>query len=111
MIPLTAVLERVAGLEEAELVAWIERRWVRAEPAPGAPAGGYLFHEVDVARVRLIHDIRRDCAVDDEALDLVLSLVDQVYRLRRQLTALAAAVDAQPATVRDAIVTTLRERG
>ena len=106
MIALRDVLARVDGLEEAELVAWIERRWVRAEPAPG----GYLFREVDLARVRLIVEIRRECAVDDEALELVLSLLDQVYRLRRQLRALSDAVAAQPDDVRSRILAALADR-
>ncbi|SRR5258708_33655577 len=106
MIPLTDVLNLVGGLEEADLVTWIERRWVRAEPTPG----GYLLREVDVARVRLILDMQRECAVDDEALELVLPLLDQVYRLRRQLTALSGAVAAQPAEIRARIVGALADR-
>jgi chaperone modulatory protein CbpM len=106
MIPLTDVLTRVGGLEEAELVGWIERRWVRAEPVPG----GYLFRDVDVARVRLILEIRRECAVDDEALELVLSLLDQIYRLRRQLKALSDAVGSQPDDVQDRILGALSDR-
>ena len=106
MISLAAVLEQVGGLAEAELVAWIERRWVRAEPA----AGGYAFEEVDIARIRLIHEIRRECAVDDEALDVVLSLLDQVYRLRRQLKALSGAVASQPEAVRARILAALAAR-
>jgi chaperone modulatory protein CbpM len=105
VIALTDVLARVGGLEEAELVAWIERRWVRAEPAPS----GWLFREVDVARVRLIVEMRRDCAIDDEALGLMLSLLDQVYRLRRQIKALSGAVEAQPAEVRDRILAALAD--
>ncbi len=100
MIPLAEVLTRVDDLDEAELVAWIERRWVRAE----ATAGDYLFRDVDVARVRLIVEIRRECAVDDDALDLVLSLLDQIYRLRRQLKALTGAVEAQPEEIQQRIL-------
>jgi len=100
MIPLAALLEQVAGLDEAELTGWIERRWVR----PEASAGGWLFHEVDVARVRLIVEFRRDYALDDESLPVVLSLLDQVYRLRRQLGALSDAIDRQPAEIRERVL-------
>jgi len=105
MIPLAILLERVGGLDEAELVRWIEQRWVRAESAPG----GYLFREVDVARVRLILEIRRDFAVDEETLPVLLALLDQLYRARRQLGALSGAVAAQPADIRDRILAALRE--
>jgi len=62
-----------------------------------------VFHEVDVARVELILDIRRDFAIDDEAMELVLGLLDQVYGLRRQMRRLCEAVAAQPEEVQDAI--------
>ena len=106
MISLTDVVSQVGGLAEAELVARIERRGVGAEATPG----GYRLREVDVARVRLIVEIRRDCAIDDEALELVLPLLDQVYRLRRQLKALSAAVAAEPEDVRARILGALAER-
>jgi chaperone modulatory protein CbpM len=107
MIPLATLLERVGGLDEAELVRWIELRWVRAEPAHG----GYLFREVDVARVRLILEIRRDFAVDEETVPVLLALLDQLYRARRQLGALSGVVAAQPADIRDRILAALREAG
>jgi chaperone modulatory protein CbpM len=103
MIPIASVLQRVAGLDEAELIAWVERRWVRADASPD----GYRFQEVDVARVRLILDIRRDCAVDEDAMPLVLSLLDQVYRLRRQLKVLSEAVAAQPEDIRERVLDAL----
>lgn len=106
MIPLADVLHRIGDLDEAELIGWIERRWVR----PEAAAGGYLFRDVDVARVRLIVEIRRECAVDDEALELVLSLLDQIYRLRRQLKALSGAVATQPAEIQERIIGALSDR-
>lgn len=106
MIPLPDVLRRFAGLEEAELVGWIERRWVLAEPGPE----GWRFHEGDVARVQLILEIRRDHAIDEDATELVLSLLDQVYRLRRQLKALTGAVAAQPEDVRARVLAALDPR-
>ena len=54
----------------------------------------WLFHEVDVARVELIFEIRHDFAIDDEAMPLVLGLLDQVYSLRRQLRRLCDALTA-----------------
>ena len=63
----------------------------------------WVFHEVDVARVELILSIRRDFAIDDEAMELVLGLLDQVYSLRRQMRRLCDAVATQPEDVQDAI--------
>ena len=100
MIGLDDLLHRVTGLERTELVRWVENRWVLPEERG---AIGWQFHEVDIARVELILEIRRDYAVDDEATALVLGLLDQVYSLRREMRRLCDALEAQPAEVREAI--------
>jgi chaperone modulatory protein CbpM len=99
MIAFDELLIRLRGLERRELVRWVENRWV----LPERRAETWVFHEVDVARVELIFEIRRDFAIDDEAMPVVLSLLDQVYGLRRQMRRLCDAVAAQPDEVRDAI--------
>ena len=99
MIGFDEVLVRYRGLERRELVRWVEERWV----LPERHAETWVFHEVDVARIELILEIRRDFAVDDEAMPLVLSLLDQVYSLRRQMRRLCDAVAAQPEETQAAI--------
>ncbi len=111
MIGRDELMRRFAGLDSAELARWIENRWVLPEAAggssgePSGEPGGkrWVFHEVDIARVELILDIRREFAVDDEAMALVLGLLDQVYSLRRQMRRLCDALECQPAAIRDAI--------
>ena len=58
---------------------------------------------MDVARIRLVCELRGDLDVPEEAVPLVLSLLDQVHGLRREMRSLAKAVDAQPENVRAAI--------
>jgi chaperone modulatory protein CbpM len=99
MIGFDEVLVRYRSLERRELIRWVEERWV----LPERHADTWVFHEVDVARVELIIEIRRDFAVDDEAMPLVLSLLDQVYSLRRQMRRLCDAVAAQPEDIQTAI--------
>ena len=99
MIGFDELLLRLRGLERRELTRWVENRWV----LPERHAETWVFHEVDVARVELIIDIRRDFATDDEAIGLVLGLLDQVYDLRRQMRRLCDAVATQPPEVQDAI--------
>jgi chaperone modulatory protein CbpM len=99
MISIDALIRMIAGLQEAELRHWIDERWVR----PEAMSGGYVFREVDVARVRLIIELRQELAIDEEALPVVLQLLDQVYALRRRLRAMSDAIDAQPEAVRAAV--------
>jgi len=99
MIALDELLRRLRGLDRRELIQWVENRWVLPEQSGNT----WLFHEVDVARVELIQEIRHEFAVDDEALPIVLDLLDQVYGLRRQLRRLCDALAAQPEEVQQAI--------
>jgi chaperone modulatory protein CbpM len=104
MIALETLLKTVA-VDEAELLTWIDSGWVR----PETETGRWVFREVDIARVRLIAEIRHDLAIDDEAVPVVLSLLDQLYGVRRELTTLCSAIAAQPSDVRAAIAAAIGE--
>ena len=103
MIGVDDLVRRFAELNARELSRWIENRWIVPEHAVENDGERWVFHEVDVARVELILDIRREFAVDDEAMSLVLGLLDQVYSLRRQMRRLSDALEQQPPDIRDAI--------
>lgn len=105
MIGIDDLLGRFAGLERAELTRWVENRWVLTDES----GGRWVFHEVDIARVELILHVRRDFVVGDEAMEVVLGLLDQVYSLRRRLTRLADALAEQPPEVQAAIRKALTE--
>jgi len=104
MMRLRAVIALFPDLEERELVAWIEQRWVQPETAID---DGPVFREIDVARVHMIYDLRHRLDVHEETVPLVLSLVDQVYELRRNLKAMTRALDEQPSEIRNAILRAL----
>ncbi len=96
----TDVVRVVSGLKRAELRRWVAAGWVAPQRQDGEPR----FREIDVARLQMIVQIRRDMRIAEEGMPLVLSLVDQVYGLRNELRQLAEAVEAQPETVRQAIL-------
>jgi chaperone modulatory protein CbpM len=100
---LAAVCTRVPGLAPEQLVDWIARGWVQ----PGGEAPDWVFAELDVARVRLVHDLRVDVGVEEESLALVLSLLDQVYDLRRAMRAVLEGLEGQPEPVRRAVLARL----
>jgi chaperone modulatory protein CbpM len=103
MISFEELVDRLEGLDRRELVRWVENRWV----LPERQQGTWIFHEVDVARVELIIEIRKEFAIDDDALALVLGLLDQVYDLRRQLSRLCDALAVQPPEIQAAVKRTL----
>ena len=89
-------LSATVGVAEAEITRWVELTWLRPDGSPG----GWLFREVDVARVRLIAELRA-LRLDEEAMPVVLSLLDQLYAARRGMRLLQQAVDeAAPEAVR-----------
>lgn len=79
-------LVRLAGCSHDELNRFVAEGWI-------APEAGDGFGEADLARVQLILELRRDLAIDDEAMPLVLSLLDQVYTLRRQLRLVCTLIE------------------
>ena len=81
MTTIRTVMARVSGLRRRDLERWIVDDWVR----PDRQDGDYFFREIDVARVRLIHQLRTDMDIDEAALPVILSLLDQLYDLRRRL--------------------------
>jgi chaperone modulatory protein CbpM len=92
------------GLSQVELIEWVERGWV----IPDTAETGFVFHEIDVARVRLIRDLRSDMDVGEDAISLVLSLLDQVYELRRKMKAVLHVLETQPSDVQVALLGALR---
>lgn len=94
-------------VEAGEIRGWIAAGWVR----PVESAGGYRFDPADIARLHLIAELRRDLLVEEDTVPLVLSLLDQVYGLRRRLSTLARAVEAQPEPVRRAIAAMIAGEG
>lgn len=97
-------LERLAGLlpdtDPIEITSWVERGWV----LPDQQGGALVFQEIDVARVRLIRDLRRQMALGEDAIPVVLGLVDQVYALRGQLRSVLRAVERQPPEIRRSLL-------
>jgi chaperone modulatory protein CbpM len=106
MMTFSEVVTLVGRVDRVELTQWVEAGWVTPErPGPEEPQ----FSDLDVARVCLICDLRHDLAVEEETVPLVLSLLDQLYAVRRQMNALTAAIREQPDDVRQAILDLLEQ--
>ena len=89
VLTLHHVCVTVGNLAEHELQGWVARDWVRPvlreadEPRFGA---------AEVARVRLILELRDAMAVGEDAMPVVLSLLDQLYDERRRMRRLCDAI-------------------
>jgi chaperone modulatory protein CbpM len=104
MKTLSEVVVTVGRIDRLELHRWVELGWVQPQRPPDAEPS---FSDLDVARVCLICDLRHDLAVEEETMPLVLSLLDQLYAMRRQMKALQGALQQQPDDVRRAIMAVL----
>jgi chaperone modulatory protein CbpM len=79
-----------SGLQVQTLEFWLEQRWL----IPQETSAGTTFSDMDVARARLIQDLKTDFGVNDEGVDVILHLVDQLHGLRRALAQLHKDIQA-----------------
>jgi len=101
-----AVIARIERLTTRDLRLWVREGWVR--PAEGE--SGPIFDDLDVARLRLLCDLRKDMALPTDVMPTVLTLIDHLHRTRRDLRRLAGALDEQPAEVRQAVISAVNRR-
>lgn len=69
----------ILGTREEELLRFIEERWIVPAQSPGE------FDEQDLARARLILELRDELDVNEEAIEIILKLLDQLVGLRCEL--------------------------
>lgn len=107
MITEQELVTTVGRVEVTVLRRWVELGWISPEAGEGGPG----FDEQDVARAALICDLVYDIAIEEEAVPVVLSLLDQLHDARRLLRLMAQAIDRQPVEVRRQIARELAEAG
>ena len=95
------LITTISTLTEDALRRWIVQGWI----VPAEAGQTILFDTADVARVRLICELHFDLDIEEDNIAVVLSLLDQLYAVRRSLSAVMAAVAAQPDDVRISIAT------
>ncbi len=99
------VVAHVRRVTLRDLRFWVREGWVR--PAQGT--AGLVFDKVDIARVRLLCDLKKDMSLSTDALPVVLTLIDRLHQTRRELRALTEALEEQPDDIRRTVVETFRD--
>jgi len=89
-------LER-ARLDRETLEVWIEEEWL----IPSRTASELAFSEMDLARAKLIRDLKNDLGVNDEGVGVILNLLDQIHGLRKVMADLLQSAREQSAPVDD----------
>lgn len=72
-------LAKTSGIQVETLELWIEHAWL----FPGTTSAGMRFTDVDIARVRLIQELKNDLGANDEGIGVILHLMDQLHGMRR----------------------------
>ena len=88
MTSIEVLITEVSGLQRGDLERWISNEWVKADRQSGV----FVFTEIDVARVKLIQQLREEMDINEESMPLILSLLDQLYDLRRRMQALSDTI-------------------
>ena len=99
------VITTVTRLTRSQLVQFIEFDLVR----PQRESSGYVFHRIDIARLELLCDLTQDLDLDETALGIVISLIDQLHGARQDMAAMARAIDALPADLRSRIGAAMKQ--
>ncbi|NCT41572.1 MAG: hypothetical protein GW778_07930 [Alphaproteobacteria bacterium] len=80
-----------ARIDRQTLEDYINRQWLR----PISQDEGWYFEEIDIARLHLVCHLTQDIEVNDEGMDVVLSLLDQLYKIRAHTQKLHQAITKQ----------------
>lgn len=99
------VVATVTRLTHTQLGHFVQSDLVR----PQRGEGGYVFRRVDIARLELLCDLSQDLDLDETALGIVVSLIDQLHAARQDVAALKRAIGALPPDVQAGIVAAFRQ--
>jgi chaperone modulatory protein CbpM len=101
MITIDQLYIEFDNLLAEDLNRWIGDLLLR----PQSVNGTLVFQEIDVARLRLIMTLRDEFEITEPAFPTILSLLDQLYELRRQLRRFNAALEETvPQDIRSALL-------
>lgn len=100
------LVSRVDRVNVKELRVWVRAGWVR----PALGENGPVFDEVDVARVRLLCELKKDMKLSSETLGIILPLLDQLHQARRELRILSQVLDDEPAAVRQRVAARITQK-
>lgn len=97
----------VTGLTRTRLVSFVQAEIVW----PVQTAHGPAYRRVDLARMELLCDLSDQFDMHEDALGVVMSLIDQLHGLRADLRSVLTAIGQEPPEVRARLGSVLRRGG
>ncbi|MEI2685757.1 MAG: hypothetical protein V9G14_05365 [Cypionkella sp.] len=98
------VVVTVTRLTRSQLARYIDAALVK----PQRDTTGYVFRRIDIARLELLCDLSVDLDLDETALGIVTSLLDQLHAARQDLAAMTSAINILPPDLRASITAALK---
>lgn len=94
------LMEMDRFIDQHALEDFIARGWVR----PMRDETDYVFDDTDIARIQLVCELHVEMKFEVDAVDIILSLLDQLYKSRSNFDRLTKALENQPDHVREDIL-------
>ncbi len=92
-------------IDQRALEDFIARGWVR----PVRDKTDYIFDDMDVARIRLVCELHIEMKFEFDVVDIILSLIDQLYESRARVDKIVKALKNQPNDVQSAVLECLKK--
>lgn len=86
--------------DQHELEDFIARGWVK----PVRDEKDYIFDDMDIARIKLVCELHIEMKLELDAVDIILSLMDQLYENRANLDRIVTAIKKQPKDVQNQVL-------
>ena len=90
------VIAIISRLTRNRLVRFVEVDLVRPQRIDSAT----VYRRIDIARIELLCDLSDELDLDEVALGIVISLIDQLHAARHDLAFMTRAIDALPEDLR-----------
>ena len=97
------LIAAVPRLTRTRLIAFVEAEVI----VPVRSERGALYRQIDRARAELACDLADAFDLHEDALGMVLSLLDQLHGVRGELRAVLGALESEPAEVRRRVAESL----
>ncbi len=92
-------ISAVTRLTRTQLMSFVETEII----IPIHTDNGLSFRRVDLVRMELLCELSENFNIEDDALGIVISLIDQLHDVRGELRSLLEVINAEPTKVRERI--------
>ena len=93
------IVTMVEQLTHHQLISFINAEVV----TPVHTEHGLVFSKVDLVRIELLCELSEQFDLDDDALGVVISLIDQLHGVRAELRTVLEVIETEPVDVQNRI--------